>query len=77
MCQDKGYSLYSQGRWLVLDERGNSIALKLIRESKRIRGFHVQITGKRKDSILLVEDIEEIPEPKDSKHNGVNSNGSR
>jgi hypothetical protein len=77
MCQDKGYSLYSQGRWLSLDARGNSLALKHMKASQRVRGFYVQVTGKIKDSTISVWRIEEIPEPKDGRRNGVNSNGSR
>ncbi|MBX9722904.1 MAG: hypothetical protein K2X81_15995 [Candidatus Obscuribacterales bacterium] len=75
MCKDKGYCLYLKGKCNSFDARGNELASKLLQESKRVRGFYVQVTGKTKDGTLGVESLEEIPEP--NKHNGVNNHGSR
>lgn len=74
MCKDKGYVLYSEGKWFYLDAQGNNLALKMLHESKRARGFYVEVTGKAINQTLLVESIGEAPEPKGNKHNGVNHN---
>lgn len=76
MCKDKGFAFYSQGKWFGFDAKGNSLALKVLQESKRTRGFYVEVIGKVQDQILLVETMKEAQQPRSNKHHGVNHNGT-
>jgi hypothetical protein len=74
MCKGKGYSLYSQGKWFDLDQKGNQLVLKLLRQSKKARSFYVEITAEVKDKILAVQDVKELTEHKNN--NGENQHGA-
>ncbi|MBX9771127.1 MAG: hypothetical protein K2X29_07135 [Candidatus Obscuribacterales bacterium] len=63
-CRAKGYSLYSKHKWLNLDKRGSEIAVKVLKASKRKRGFYVEVTGTLDKESLKTASIKEIDEPK-------------
>jgi hypothetical protein len=67
-CRAKGYSVYvasaETDKWLDLDKKGNAMAVKLLKASKRRSGFYVEITGIRQDKVLKTQSIKEIDEPK-------------
>lgn len=66
-CQAKGYSIYATSpecKWLDLDKKGNDLALRLLKASKRRIGFYVEVTGTAKKQVLKTQNIEEIEEPK-------------
>ena len=74
-CIRDGYVLYlpKKKTWLKLDKKGNQIALKLLRKSKRNSRFFVSVKGKKVKSVLKVASIHEVfPDSKskvDSKTN--------
>lgn len=67
-CRAKGYSVYvastENDKWLDLDKKGNDIAVKLLKASKRRSAFYVEVTGTRQDKVLKTQSIKEIDEPK-------------
>ena len=66
-CRAKGYSIYAtspERKWLDLDKKGNDLALKLLKSSKRRIGFYVEVTGTEKKQLLKTQTIKEIDEPK-------------
>lgn len=66
-CRAKGYSIYATSpeyKWLDLDKKGNDLALKLLKASKKRIGFYVEVTGSQKKHELKTQSIEEIDEPK-------------
>src|SRR5258707_364211 len=60
MCKNKGYNLYSGGKWLALDAQGNKLALEVLQKSKSERGLYVEAIGAVKDNILAVKSMREI-----------------
>ena len=66
-CRAKGYSIYvtsPECKWFDLDKKGNELALKLLKASKRRIGFYVEVTGTQKKQVLKAQNILEIDEPK-------------
>jgi len=67
-CRAKGYSVYvastDNDKWFDLDNKGNDLAVKLLKASKRRSGFYVEVTGTRQDKVLKTQSIKEIEEPK-------------
>ena len=66
-CQAKGYSIYATSpecKWLDLDKKGNDLAFKLLKASKKRIGFYVEVTGTQKKLVLKTQSLEEIDEPK-------------
>lgn len=67
-CRAKGYSVYvastGNDKWLDLDKKGNDMAVKLLKATKRRSGFYVEVTGTRQDKMLKTQSIKEIDEPK-------------
>lgn len=61
-CRAKGYALFSDGKWFDLDLDGSKLAERIIRASKRERGFHVSVKGEVKGKIIKVERIIELKE---------------
>ena len=55
-CKKSGYTLYTDGNWLMPDEKGNRLAIEVIKASKRESEFLVEVEGrKNKDSIKIRE----------------------
>jgi hypothetical protein len=67
-CTVKGFAIYvtpkAEAKWLDLDKKGNELAAKLLKSSKRKRGFYVEVTGKQENTVLKTQTIKEIDEPK-------------
>lgn len=67
-CRAKGYSVYvassDNDKWFDLDKKGNDLAVKLLKASKRRSGFYVEVTGTQQDKVLKTQSIKEIEEPK-------------
>lgn len=58
-CCEAGYSLYSQGKWLDLDAKGNELAKKIFEQSKKESGHLFTVTGLFKRNELRVASIAE------------------
>ena len=58
-CSESGYSLYSGGKWLDLDPKGNDMARKYFQASKKEAGHIFKITGVFKRNELRVATISE------------------
>ena len=63
-CQAKGYSLFADGKWYDLDKRGNELAVKLLKASKKMRAFYVRIYGMKQGNVLKVQSMKESEAPK-------------
>ncbi|MBZ0189543.1 MAG: hypothetical protein K8F91_25070 [Candidatus Obscuribacterales bacterium] len=63
-CKKSGYTLYTEGNWLMLDERGNKLAIEVIKASKRESEFFVEVEGRQTKDLIKVSRIREI-EPKE------------
>ena len=62
-CREGGFVLYmaKEKKWLHLDKKGNEIAEKVIRKSKRDSAFYTRIEGTLTKNTIKVETIQEIP----------------
>lgn len=58
-CCEAGYSLYSQGKWLDLDAKGNELAKKIFEQSKKESGHLFTVTGVYKRNELRVASMAE------------------
>jgi hypothetical protein len=63
-CSEAGYSLYSNGKFIDLDSKGNELAKKYFQTSKRKEGHYVTITGDLKSALIRASDIKETSPPK-------------
>lgn len=67
-CCAKGFAIYvtskAEAKWFVLDKKGNELAAKLLKSSKRRSGFYVEVTGTQENKVLKTQTIKEIDEPK-------------
>lgn len=72
MCKDRGYSLYSEGKWIDLDTKGNQLVLQILQNTQKERGLYVEIIGIEKNNVLTVQSIKEINKLKSNDSNGVN-----
>ena len=59
-CRAKGYAVFAQGKFFDLDGNGNKQAEKIIRASKRERGFQVAVCGDIKGTSIKVTHITEL-----------------
>lgn len=44
-CTSSGFVLYSNAEWFDLDKRGNELATKILKASKRMNGCFVEVSG--------------------------------
>ena len=65
-CRRQGFALYmaKQKKWLNLNKKGNELAEKVIRHSKRNSTFFVSVKGNVVKGILNVDAITEIENKK-------------
>jgi hypothetical protein len=76
-CQSKGFCIYSEGTWYDLDLKGNVLASKLIKASKRKSGFYVRVKGTAtKTKVLNVSTIVET-EQSTRRHAADKKDGTR
>lgn len=62
-CQKSGYGIYTNdSRYLKFDEAGNRKALALIKESKKLDDFEIEIVGEVKGDTVKVTSIKLLPE---------------
>lgn len=63
-CKVKGYCLFTDNKnWLDFDSIGNQLAIKLLKTSKKNRGFYIEVIGTYKDKKLNTQSMKEIKEP--------------
>jgi hypothetical protein len=62
-CQKSGYGIYTNdNKFLKFDEAGNRKALALIRESKKLDDFEIELLGEVKGDTVRVVNIKLLPE---------------
>jgi hypothetical protein len=67
-CRATGYTLFADDKFYDFDKQGNELAVKILRASKKKRGFYVRVTGTFQGKLLKVESMKESePRP----NNGV------
>ncbi len=74
-CIQEGYVLFANSKWYYLSKHGNELAVKVLKASKKQRGFYVQVSGELQNDRLQVQSIKELEEPKtgngiEKMHNG-------
>lgn len=62
-CRALGYCLYSNGKWLDFDKKGNELAIKLLQASKKKSGVFSEATGILEGKVLKVQAMKEVAEP--------------
>lgn len=62
-CAESGYVLYTKGTWFRLDKKGNDLAKKIIRSSKKDSEFYIRVKGVKVKDYLVVSEISEATEP--------------
>ena len=73
-CQQKGYCLYSNGKWLSLDAKGNKLAIAVLKRSHRNSAIYVLARGVARGGLLVPASISEIEEPGKDGHSGDDFN---
>lgn len=58
-CQKSGFAVVSNDHTLKLDEKGNELALAILKNTKVKKGLTVVVHGTVKDDTLFVEDMSE------------------
>jgi hypothetical protein len=58
-CQKSGYAVISEGKTYKLDEKGNKLALKLLRDTRVRQGLSVTATGTLDGDTLRADTITE------------------
>jgi hypothetical protein len=58
-CVKSGYSIISEGKAYKLDERGNKLALKLLRDTRVRQGLSVAVAGTLDGDTLRAETLVE------------------
>jgi len=66
-CAASGFGVFSDGKWYKFDEKGDALALELIKSSKTEKGMMVEVEGEMKGDVLAVAEIEEEPMMKEEK----------
>lgn len=62
-CQKSGYGIYTNdNKFLKFDEAGNRKALALIKESKKLDDFEIEVLGEVKGDTVKVVNIKLLPE---------------
>jgi hypothetical protein len=59
-CEASGYAIYSDDKLYKLDDKGNKIAVDLLKASKPKKGFHVQAEGQIEGDTLHVSSLSEV-----------------
>jgi hypothetical protein len=66
-CAASGFGVFSDGKWYKFDEKGDALALELIKNSKTEKGMVIEAEGEMKENIFVVAEIEEEPMMKEEK----------
>jgi len=62
-CAASGYGVFTEGKWVNFDSRGNAIAKVMLTQSKREKGLSYQIKGVMNGDQLAVTSMGEIALP--------------
>jgi FKBP-type peptidyl-prolyl cis-trans isomerase len=60
-CEKSGFAVLSKDVVYKLDERGNKLALALLKETKTKKGVAVAVEGTLENGVLHVDSFEEVP----------------
>ena len=66
-CKKSGYTLYTDVNWLMLDEKGNRLVIKVIKASTRESEFLVEVEGRKNKDSIKVSKIREIDQEEGAK----------
>ena len=58
-CQKSGYAVISEGKTYKLDEKGNKLALKLLRDTRVKQGLAVAVSGTLEGDTLHADAVTE------------------
>jgi hypothetical protein len=65
-CAASGHGVFTEGRWVKLDAKGNTLAKAALQKSTKERELLFTVTGEMKDGLLAVAEITEVqPEEKE------------
>jgi hypothetical protein len=53
-CAESGFGVFSEGKWYKFDEKGDALALELIKASKAEKGIQVEAMGEMKGDVFAV-----------------------
>lgn len=59
-CQKSGYAVVSKDKVYKLDERGNQLALAILKETKTKKGVAVAVEGTLHGDVLHVDSLAEV-----------------
>lgn len=59
MCVKSGYAVISEGKTYKLDEKGNKLALKVLRDTRVRQGLRVTVAGTLEGDLLRADTIAE------------------
>lgn len=59
-CQKSGYAVVSKDKVYKLDERGNQLALAVLKETKTKKGVAVAVEGTLQGDVLHVDTLAEV-----------------
>jgi hypothetical protein len=68
-CRESGFSLFSNGQWLDLDQNGNALAIRYLQQTKRQMAIYVSIDGTLDGRTIFTNSITEISEPQKTEKN--------
>jgi hypothetical protein len=60
-CAASGFGVFSDGKWYKFDEKGDAMAIELIKASKAEKGIMVEAIGEMKGDVFAVTAIGEQP----------------
>ena len=58
-CQKSGYAVVSEGKTYKLDEKGNKLAIKVLRDTRVKQGLAVTVVGTLDGETLLADTVTE------------------
>ena len=56
-CKSSGFSLYTDGKWYKLDDKGAALAEQFIKDAKEDRNFYVEVDGTLANGIVKTTKI--------------------
>jgi hypothetical protein len=59
-CAASGYGIFTEGRWVKFDTKGNTIAKAALEKSTKEKNLLFTVTGQMKDGLFVVAKIAEV-----------------
>ncbi|MBY0377233.1 MAG: hypothetical protein K2Q33_01550 [Gammaproteobacteria bacterium] len=59
-CKASGFSIYSGGKWLKLDKKGNELAANVMSKSKKTNRIEVKADGNLEGKTIKVSSLTEV-----------------